>query len=50
MEIEIEERETKYKVINRLREKTFQSDAAVYLFVALSWMDSIYIFRGQRML
>ena len=46
MEIEIEERETKYKVINRLREKTFQSDGAVCLFVAcvpLSCMDSIYM-------
>ena len=48
--MEMEKQETKAKVMNRLREKTFQSDAAVYLFVALSWMDSIYIFRGQRML
>ena len=44
--MEIEKEKTKPKVINRLREKTFQSDAAVCLFVAcvaLSCMDSIYI-------
>ena len=44
--MEIEKEKTKAKVINRLREKTFQSDAAICLFVAcvaLSCMDSIYI-------